>query len=148
MRRRWSRGPTALFAAPGNCGGAMARSRRIMDKTVLVGAVLGVAVLAVLVGQIALANGFVSECASISDLRADRAYLQARVGLLERDWNERTSRTAIVERAVELGLVTPDAPSSLIVIDTREDADRNTLLQKALKVVGAAEAHASENGSP
>lgn len=146
MRRRWSRGTTALFAAPGNCGGAMARSRRILDKTALLGAVVGAAALAVLVGQIALANGFVRERAAISDLRADRAYLQARVGLLELDWNERTARGAIVERAASLGLVSPEAPSTLIVLDdVGADGDR-TFLQRALGVVGAAEARAAEDG--
>ncbi len=136
---------SGFMAAPtGRGAGSMARSRRVMDRGTLAGVVIGLAVLAVVVGQIALANGIIRQRTALSDLRADRTYLQARIGLLELDWNRQTSREAIAPRAAAIGLVRPEKPSVLLVLDDAGADGGGSFLQRALAVVGAAEARASD----
>jgi hypothetical protein len=124
----------------------MARSRRVLDRGTLVAALLCLAALMVVTGQVALSNGVIGERAAISDLRADRAYLQARLGILERDWNERTSREEIVVKAAEIGLVAPARPSVLLVLDESRRDDGPSFLRRAMAAVGAREAHAAVGG--
>jgi len=130
----------------GGGGGAMARSRRVLDRGTLVVALLSLAALMVVTGQVALSNGVIGERAAISDLRADRAYLQARLGLLERDWNTRTAREEIVRKAAEIGLEAPARPSVLLVLDDSPQRNEPSFLKRAMVAVGAREAYAAVGG--
>lgn len=124
----------------------MARSRCMLDKGALLIAGLGLVALLVVTGQVALSNGIIGERSAISDLRADRSYLQARLGLLERDWNRQTSRDQIVGKAVAIGLEAPTRPSLLMVLNEEPAADGPSFLARAMVAVGAREAHAAVGG--
>lgn len=94
----------------------MACSRTIRGRVPLVMAGFGLMALAVLTSLVALSNGIVAGRRSVQTLRADRAYLETRLGMLEEDWNRETAQGVIVSRARrELRLVPPDGPGTVVV---------------------------------
>ncbi len=146
-RRRQGIRNTFRYAAPtGTGGGAMARSRCMLDTGALLVGLMGFAALLVVTGQVALSNGIIRERTTISDLHADRDYLQARLGLLEQEWNRQTSRDEIAAKAVTIGLVAPTHPSVLMVLDETSERDGPSFLARAMVAVGAREAHAAVGG--
>jgi len=67
--------------------------------------------------QVALSNGVVSQGCRVTELKTDRTYYQARVGILEHRWNSMTSRDVIVSRAgQELGLALQEDPARIVVL--------------------------------
>lgn len=95
----------------------MACSRNMSGRGLLLGGGLGVFVLALLVGQVALSNAIVGLRLENRDLQADRTYLESRIGLMETTWNQLCRRDRITEAAGErLGLVLPDGPGLVVVL--------------------------------
>lgn len=104
---------------------AMARSRRLLGRRVVMGAGLVLGVLLLATGQVALSNGILSQRCRLAVLEADRDYYQAKVGGLESQWNRATSRDLIVARAgVELGLVQLGEPAPVLVHTAPESLGR------------------------
>lgn len=126
MTPRWSP-HIARAAAFGGYGATsrratMARSRRLLGRSFLVGGALVLGALAVFGGQVALSNGILSQRCRLAELEADRAYYQARLGTLELAWNRATSQAAVVARAeTELGLVRRGDPPRLVVLAPAAD---------------------------
>jgi hypothetical protein len=116
----------------------MARSRNIKDRApVMVG---GACLAAVIVFSllVALSNAVVKERRLLHDLRADKVYLETKIGLLEESWYRATSRDRIVARAeTELGLVTPEGPGLVVVLASAAMERRQPAWRQILAAVGS-----------
>jgi len=130
----------ALFGMS-DCGVArhrsMARSRSLRDRTPLViGAACVVAVVLFSL-LVALSNAVVKERRLLRDLRADKIYLETKIGRLEEAWFSATSRERIIARAeTELGLVTPDGPGLVVVLASAAKERRPPAWRRVLAAVG------------
>ncbi|MBU0741833.1 hypothetical protein KKG45_08755 [bacterium] len=130
----------ALFSML-ECGAArrrtMARSRSIRDRAPLViGAACCVAVVLFSL-LVAFSNAVVKERRLLRDLRADKVYLETKIGRLEEEWYRATSRDRIVALAEkELGLVTPDGPGLVVVLASAAKERRLPAWRKVLAAVG------------
>jgi hypothetical protein len=115
----------------------MARSRRIADRApLLIGGACCVAVTLFSL-LVALSNAVVGERRHLRDLRADKVYLETKIGRLEEAWYRATSRENIVARAeTELGLVTPDGPGLVVVLATPAKERRLPTWRRVLGAVG------------
>jgi len=117
---------------------SMARSRNIKDRApVMIG---GVCLVAVVVFSllVALSNAVVKERRLLHDLRADKVYLETKIGRLEESWYRATSRDRIVARAeTELGLVTPDGPGLVVVLASAAMERRQPAWRQILAAVGS-----------
>jgi len=115
----------------------MARSRNLGDRTPLViGAACLVAVFLFSL-LVALSNAVVKERRLLRDLRADKIYLETKIGRLEEDWFRATSRERIIARAeMELGLVTPDGPGLVVVLASAAKERRLPAWRRVLAAVG------------
>lgn len=136
-----------LFAYRASRSRSMARSRSLRDRApVLMGGVcLGAVLMFSLL--VALSNAVVQERRRLRDLRADKIYLETKIGGLEEAWYAATSRDRIVARAeTELGLVTPDGPGLVVVLASAATERRRPAWRRILAAVGggsgAREAHA------
>lgn len=95
----------------------MARSRRLSRQAPLFLLVCGSLTAAVLTQVVSLSNRVVAVRGAIAELRAEKAYLEAAIGLLDAEWNRIAGAEVIVPRAEkELGLVTPDGPGLVVVM--------------------------------
>ena len=115
----------------------MARSRSIRDRAPLViGAACFIAV-ALFSLLVAFSNAVVKERRLLRDLRADKVYLETKIGRLEEEWFRATSHDRIVARAeTELGLVTPDGPGLVVVLASAAKERRLPAWRRVLAAVG------------
>ncbi len=116
---------------------AMARSRSIRDRApLLIGGACFVAVTLFSL-LVTFSNAVVKERRLLRDLRADKVYLETKIGRLEEAWFQATSRESIVARAeTELGLVTPDGPGLVVVLATAAKERRLPAWRRVLGAVG------------
>ena len=118
-------------------GRSMARSRSIGDRAPLIIGVACLTAVSLFSLLVALSNAGVNERRALRDLRADKVYHETRIGGLEEQWFRATSRESIVARAeTELGLVTPDGPGLVVVLDTVAKERPVPVLQRVLAAVG------------
>jgi len=125
MKTRTSRNGTRLYVGSPRivrtreASQVMANARNLTGHRTLRCLVLPLCAALVLGGYVALSNATIKSRCRLDDLRADKAYLQTCVGLLERQWLHDTSREVITERAdLELGLAVPEAPGRIMVVDS------------------------------
>ncbi len=126
-----------LLASSPNRRRTMARSRNLRDRAPLLigGACLSAVVLFSML--VALSNAVVKERRQLRDLRADKVYLETKIGRLEEAWYRTTSRDRIVARAeMELGLVTPDGPGLVVVLASAAKERRQPAWRQVLAAVG------------
>lgn len=115
----------------------MARSRCLRDRApaMIGGAGLGAVMLVTLL--VALSNSVVKERRRLRDLRADKVYLETKIGRLEEAWYAATAREHIVARAeTELGLITPDGPGLVVVLASTATERRRPTWRRVLAAVG------------
>ncbi len=115
----------------------MARSRSIRDRApLLIGGACFVAMILFSL-LVAFSNAVVQERRLLRDLRADKVYLETKIGRLEEEWYRATSRDRIVAWAEkELGLVTPDGPGLVVVLASAAKERRLPAWRRVLAAVG------------
>ncbi len=126
-----------LFACRAARRCTMARSRSLRDRApaLMGGVCLGAVVLFSLL--VTLSNAVVKERRRLRDLRADKVYLETKIGRLEEAWYAATSKDSIVARAeTELGLVTPDGPGLVVVLASSATERRESGWRRVLAAVG------------
>ena len=124
MNARRLNGGGRLYVGRGRTGVSMADSISMAGPQSLIGhriikcILLPLGAALVLSGLVALSNNNIKVRCRLDELRADKAYLQTRVGLLEQRWHRETSREIITSRAsTELGLATPASPGTIVVVN-------------------------------
>jgi len=127
----------AFLDGDGTRSRAMARSRSIRDRApLLIGGACLVA-LTLFSLLVTFSNAVVKERRQLADLRADKVYLETKIGRFEEAWFRATSRESIVARAEkELGLVTPDGPGLVVVLATAAKERRLPAWRRVLAAVG------------
>ncbi len=117
--------------------GTMARSRRSAGRSVLKSAGACISVALVSVSLVMLANGVVGSRQRIECLQKEKAYLETRIGQIEREWNRVAAREVVVARAeTELGLIAPDGPGTVVVITDEAKDRRAPWFDRVLAAVG------------
>jgi hypothetical protein len=115
----------SLLARPRRCAALprtlparrpMARSRRLISRSVLGVFCAGTLMAAVLTGIVALANSVVTLRGQIADLREQCSYLEAHHALRLTEWHRLSGRDAVVARARGLGLILRDDPGPVILV--------------------------------
>ncbi len=127
----------AFLDGGGTRSRAMARSRNIRDRAPLL--IGGACIVAVTLFSllVTFSNAVVKERRRLADLRADKVYLETKIGRLEGAWFRATSRESIVARAEkDLGLVTPDGPGLVVVLATAAKERRLPAWRRVLAAVG------------
>jgi hypothetical protein len=106
----------------------MASTRSLADRKFVRFFLLPVCGLLICGLMVAIANGNIKLRCCNEQLRVEKAYLQTRVGLLERQWHRETSRDIITSRAnLELGLHAPETPATIIVYNSTETGRRGVV---------------------
>ncbi len=133
-----ARSACAAPAPRGAWRGTMARSRRVAGCTVLRVVLAGVLLSLASCSLVALSNSVVGERRRIEGLQQEKDYLEAKLGRLEQRWNRASARENVVARAeTELGLITPDAPGTNVVLIDRPAKERQlAVLDRILAAVG------------
>lgn len=120
--------------------GAMARRKGVVSRRLIIGA-LGVLFVGLLmVSRVFLTTQVTDARARIADLESRREFLEAGHADLQERWNLASSAAEIQRRAgAELGMVVPETPGPVIVLQEMEQGGSGPLLTLGQEVVAAVE---------